>query len=142
MPQPQISRQVKDWEPIRIVASTKDLEVHQSIAGKRMAQSMNAGSQGADSDCKPFFLHLTAEKITIVMGILEKAIALHTDRLLVQRAVGPLKIPDFSKHPHCKYFNVPAEHHTTGVANADMVLYVGAARESGDDVDEAQCRWV
>ncbi|EKF26948.1 surface protease GP63, putative [Trypanosoma cruzi marinkellei] len=65
----------------------------------------------------------------IIFGneVVPSAVNPHADRLLVQPPEGPLILPPFATGSFCCRFRVPTGHRSTGVANADTVLYVAAA---------------
>ncbi|EKF29468.1 surface protease GP63, putative [Trypanosoma cruzi marinkellei] len=64
--------------------------------------------------------------------VIPAAVKLHADRLLVQPLEGPLVVPPFATGSVCSRFTVPAEHHSTGVADSDTVRHAGGW---------PSCRW-
>ncbi|RNF22133.1 putative surface protease GP63, putative,metallopeptidase [Trypanosoma conorhini] len=113
-----------DWAPIRIKVFAEDLK----------NELRYCTQQG---DVRPDFTGdlircqwpdvVTKEKMNIILTeLLPKAVLLHAERLLVRPVRGALTLPLF-KLGVCREFTVPAAHHVSGVAGADMLLYVAAA---------------
>ncbi|KEG11903.1 surface protease GP63 [Trypanosoma grayi] len=125
------------WAPLRIVVSTRDLDNTSKYCNQTGVERSTFFSP---VNCTESMV-LTPEKIAAIKNpIIPAAVKLHTDRLLVQPVSGPLKVPEFAEGSVCKHFTVPSEHHTTGVSNADMVLYVAAGpSERGALVWGAPC---
>ncbi|RNF05692.1 surface protease GP63 [Trypanosoma conorhini] len=118
----------KDWEPIRIVVSMEDL----SDASKYCTAKGEEKSdfKGSTEVCSLHDILSVDKNITLVEEVLPAAVRLHAERLLVQRMNAPLKVPKFTeKHGLCQYFKVSQVHQATGIANADMVLYVAAGAD-------------
>ncbi|RNF08709.1 surface protease GP63 [Trypanosoma conorhini] len=117
-----------EWRPIRVLASTRDLEDPEKHCS-------------AVDDVRPDFLggtgvclkeHLMTRNILFAMtnNIIPGAIGLHSSRLLVRRVRRVLMVPPFNAGMLCSEFSVPVEHYSPGIADADLVLYVGAGPSS------------
>ncbi|RNE95945.1 surface protease GP63, partial [Trypanosoma conorhini] len=113
------------WAPIRIEVSTKDLEDPTKYCTKEGESKPNF--KGGTEVCAEQYVLTEERRSTLMDAVVPVAVQLHAERLLVQRVEGPLVVPAFTgTQGRCQHFTVPAEHRTTGVANADMVLYVAA----------------
>ncbi|ORC83909.1 surface protease GP63 [Trypanosoma theileri] len=112
------------WDPIRIKLVTDNLKKdghHCSDKVKTLKTLLN----GEFSCTKDDVLTPEKEKI-LVKEILPEAIKLHEERLFVERLKGPIVVPQFSKNDGLCSQLIPEEHKTTGVPEADMVLFVAA----------------
>ncbi|ORC83908.1 surface protease GP63 [Trypanosoma theileri] len=112
------------WDPIRIKFFTDDLNTSGRFCSTvdESVFSVKSSLTCTTDDV------LTPEKEEIlVKKILPEAIKLHSDRLFVERLRGPIVVPTFDSRSLCSKFTIPQEHKTTGVDEADMVLYVAAA---------------
>ncbi|RNF16164.1 surface protease GP63 [Trypanosoma conorhini] len=116
------------WAPIRIVVSMEDLKDPSKYCGSKTEQRPNF--EGLYQQCFSETI-LTADKNkTLVNEVIPVAVQLHAERLLVQRTKGELSVPQFVQGGNCQYFTVPQSHHTVGVSDADVVLYVAAGSGS------------
>ncbi|CCW61212.1 unnamed protein product [Phytomonas sp. EM1] len=66
-----------------------------------------------------------AKKLVLRDVVIRDAVQMHEDRLLVQPHSGNIRVNRFT-HGLCSHFTIPDSHYTTGVPNADLVLYVAA----------------
>ncbi|RNE98596.1 surface protease GP63 [Trypanosoma conorhini] len=113
------------WAPIRIVVSTEDLRDPTKYCTAQ--DESKPDLKGGAGDCAEQYVLDAARKSTLVDAVIPVAVQLHAERLLVQRVDGLLQVPQFTDtFGRCQHFKLPDEHKTTGVANADMVLYVAA----------------
>ncbi|ORC82660.1 surface protease GP63 [Trypanosoma theileri] len=113
----------KNRKFIRINASTLDLKEGEYCTEK-VTLIKNLKGEKYACEAVDFF---TDEMISsFVETIIPAAIKLHADRLLVDPESGPLIVPEFNETSVCSKFTVPTEHHSKGVENTDMVLYVAA----------------
>ncbi|ESL05418.1 surface protease GP63 [Trypanosoma rangeli SC58] len=113
-----------DWVPIRIRVFTDNLEAPDGVCS-RAGESIDMFPAGR-MICQEEDV-LTEEKVEILKGvILPEAARMHSERLLVRPLNSPLVVPRFQKQSVCAKFEVPEEHHTDGVPDADMVLYAAA----------------
>ncbi|RNC35296.1 surface protease GP63 [Trypanosoma cruzi] len=112
------------WAPIRINVSTRDLDDTRKYCSSDRSYVKNLLTDY--DDCQGDALSSNKRKV-LIDKVVPAAVKLHADRLLVQPLEGPLVVPQFAAGSVCSRFTVPAEHHTKGVANSDMVLYVAAA---------------
>ncbi|KAH9599566.1 Peptidase M8 [Trypanosoma melophagium] len=118
----------ESWAPIRIVVSTEDLQDSDNYCSSEGDYRMDYSS-GLVLSCASFDVLTTAKKNSLIQKIIPVAVKLHTDRLLVHRERSSLVVPAFTSSV-CLRFTVPNSHHTTGVANADTVLYVASTPTS------------
>ncbi|EKF39547.1 surface protease GP63, putative, partial [Trypanosoma cruzi marinkellei] len=116
------------WAPIRIKVSAEDMY---DPSGHCTA----AGDLRIDYDGRPITCEaddvLTEEKrSTILRQTLPAAIQLHSERLSVKPATGPLVVsqPDLG---WCDNFTIPQKHRTVGVLGADMILYANIFPTAG-----------
>ncbi|KAH9600278.1 Peptidase M8 [Trypanosoma melophagium] len=114
----------KEWELIRIVASTDDLENSSRYCTAKGEYVMDF--KGGASICYDRDIFTEEMKKTLINELIPTAIKLHRDRLRVIPQEGNLIVPQFEENSYCKYFTVPDEHRREGVANADFVIYVAA----------------
>ncbi|PWV04085.1 putative surface protease GP63 [Trypanosoma cruzi] len=112
------------WAPIRINVSTRDLDNTRKYCSTDRSYVKNLLTDYCE--CEGNALSDNKRKI-LIQNVVPAAVKLHADRLLVQPLEGPLVVPQFATGSVCSRFTVPSEHHTKGVANSDMVLYVAAA---------------
>ncbi|RNF02415.1 surface protease GP63, partial [Trypanosoma conorhini] len=118
-------KSIEGWAPIRIEVSTEDLKDPTKYCTKEGESKPNF--KGSTKSCAEQYVLTEAWRSTLVNEVLPVAVQLHAERLLVQRVEGPLVVPQFTDTSgRCRHFTVPDEHRRTGVANADMVLYVAA----------------
>ncbi|RNE95037.1 surface protease GP63, partial [Trypanosoma conorhini] len=118
-------RSSEGWAPIRIEVSTEDLNDETKYCTAQDESKPNF--KGGTEDCQDKYVLDAARKSTLVNEVIPVAVQLHAERLLVQRAQGLLKVPQFTDtQGRCQHFKLPSEQQATGVANADMVLYVAA----------------
>ncbi|ORC85723.1 putative surface protease GP63, partial [Trypanosoma theileri] len=118
----------ESWKPIRIIASREDLEDSTKYCTADGEERVDYSS-GLALQCASFDILTTAKKNLIIQQLLPVAIQLHAVRLLIHRETNSLVVPAFTS-PICLRFTVPASHHTTGVANADTVIYVASTPTS------------
>ncbi|KAH9586612.1 hypothetical protein LSM04_001376 [Trypanosoma melophagium] len=114
------------WAPIRIKFFGKEI----NFGGRscRYAGTTIENYFGTEFVCEEEDI-LTPEKENILIDkIIPEAVKLHSERLLVQRLKDPIRVPTFSQNSICHKLNVPEDHKTSGVPEADMVLYVVAVR--------------
>ncbi|EAN98730.1 putative surface protease GP63 [Trypanosoma cruzi] len=112
------------WAPIRIMVSEKDLNDPSKYC-------TNIGEPrptflGFDKECQLHDILTSRTRAELLQNIFPAAIKLHSDRLSVRPNSSPLIVPRSIKESHCKHFTVPEEHYTTGVENADAVIYLAA----------------
>ncbi|KAK7199251.1 major surface protease gp63 [Novymonas esmeraldas] len=121
------------WQPIRIAVFTGD--VADSSRYCTAAGQIRPNFRGENVVCGAEDI-LTSSKKQILMDLLiPLAVQLHTERLSVQRESGNIVVaPSIRRDVLCGQFNIPASHMTTGVANADFLLYVAAGPTSGNNI--------
>lgn len=112
------------WEPLRVKVSTLDVSTpgqYCSAAGQTRPTYDGKSTVCTAADV------LTAEKRALLLNtVLPAAIKLHTDRLMVNRVDGALKVERLTGDV-CGEFTVPSQHLSSGVSDADVVVYVAAA---------------
>ncbi|RNE97744.1 leishmanolysin [Trypanosoma rangeli] len=111
-----------EWAPIRIKVSAKDMydpSKHCAAVGDMsMPDGRRVKCEGKDL--------LTEEKKDIILKqLLPAAINLHSERLSVKPESGAVVLPT-TRLRTCHKFTIPRKHHTEGVRDADLVLYVNA----------------
>ncbi|ORC93757.1 surface protease GP63 [Trypanosoma theileri] len=82
--------------------------------------------EGNDVECYANDVFTEEDISKYIDTIIPAAIKLHEDRLLVDPVDGPLIVPEFEENNVCNNITVPEDHHSKGVNDADMVLYVSA----------------
>ncbi|RNE94972.1 surface protease GP63 [Trypanosoma rangeli] len=118
------------WAPLRIAVSTEDLKDPRKHCTKE--GEMKPDFRGHYSPCTKDDVLTSDVRKTLVDEILPVAVGLHAERLLVQRMKTPLVVPRLiTEHGRCKYFKIPEEHHTVGLKDTDMVLYVASRSNYG-----------
>jgi leishmanolysin len=110
---------------MRIVVSTQDLVTSGQYCAR--VGEVVPNKQGASVTCTSDDILTDAKKSILLNNILPAAIAKLSSALLVEPVTRAITVPSDA----CTWFTIPASHATTGVANADYVLYVGAAPTSG-----------
>ncbi|ORC92214.1 leishmanolysin [Trypanosoma theileri] len=111
-----------NWAPIRIKAFTRDLDdpsKYCSGIGEVRYDALNDIIYCGAND----ILTVRMKRI-IVEQIIPEAIKMHSERLSVVPTEG-IKVPRMSGG-YCGYFNIPEEHHTEGLVDADLYIYVSA----------------
>ncbi|KAK7198267.1 leishmanolysin, GP63 [Novymonas esmeraldas] len=119
-----------EWAPIRIAVFMPDLE-DPSRYCTALGQ-MRPDSGGSLVECTSTDDILTEAKRTTLMNfVVPEAVNMHAQRLLV-RPLDPDTSIVVNSMPgsYCGSFTVPAAHRTTGVPNADFVVYVAAGPTS------------
>ncbi|ORC91039.1 surface protease GP63 [Trypanosoma theileri] len=122
---PQRSAPNKEWNPIRIEVFTHDLEKQGRYCAKK-GEEVKIDVFNSKHTCTEEDVLTPEKKNILVNTILKEAVKLHSDRLRVERLKGPLVVPKFGVGTKCATFTVPDKHHTDGVPDVDMVLYVSA----------------
>lgn len=117
-----------EWKPIRFKVFTgalNDTNKYCNETGVSRTNFINKNLMCGDADI------LTPEKKKIYQDIIiPRAIKLHAERLLVKPVSGKLVVPTSLPLP-CSLFSIPKEHKSTGVDNADMILYAAAGPMDG-----------
>ncbi|GET91204.1 Gp63-like protein, leishmanolysin-like protein [Leishmania tarentolae] len=118
------------WAPIRIAVFMPDLE-DQSKYCTAIGQ-MRPDFSGSLVPCASAADLLTdAKKAVLIESILPQAVNMHTQRLKVRRLAADTSIVVNSMPgSNCGSFTIPAAHRTTGVPDADFVIYVAAGPTS------------
>lgn len=117
-----------EWKPIRFKVFTNALNDTNRYCNETgvlrpsfVSKNMMCGS--ADI--------LTPEKKNIYQDIIiPRAVKLHAERLLVKPVSGNMVVPKHLPFP-CNLFSIPSDHRSTGVDNADMILYAAAGPMGG-----------
>ncbi|RNE99178.1 surface protease GP63 [Trypanosoma conorhini] len=123
-------RSSEGWAPIRIVVSMENLNDETKYCTAQEDES-KPDFEGRTVACESYYILDAGRNKTLVNEVIPVAVQLHAERLLVQRVEGFLKVPAFTAgQGRCQHFKVPDEHKTTGVENADMLLYVAAGASS------------
>lgn len=121
------------WQPIRIGIFTGDIDDpsrYCTKAGERRSTLIDPTSTAVCTDEDV----LTPEKREILLReLLPAAVQLHSERLLVQRVGGNVKVGEMTGD-RCAHFTVPSSHQESGVVGVDFVLYVAAAPTSGNTI--------
>jgi leishmanolysin len=112
-------------ESIRFVISTQDLELSSQYC--TAAGDTRPDFQGATLTCAASDVLTTAKKDLLLNQVLPVALERLAARIKVTRLTSNLMVGSFG----CSGFTVPAAHKSTGVPNADFVLYVAAGPISG-----------
>jgi hypothetical protein len=112
-------------ESIRIFVSTQDLETPSQYCS-------NAGQSRPDFTgmyltCTANEVLTAAKKDLLLNQLLPTALARLTSRIKVNRYTSNLVV----SRQACSYFTIPDSHSTTGVPDADFVLYVASGPISG-----------
>ncbi|KAK7200596.1 major surface protease gp63 [Novymonas esmeraldas] len=90
---------------------------------------------GGNITCGPDDILTGAKKQTLLEMLVPTAVRMHQKRLSVLRERGNIVVNSSVRHVSvCSQFSIPASHMTTGVADADFVLYVAAGPTSGNTV--------
>ncbi|EKF31021.1 surface protease GP63, putative [Trypanosoma cruzi marinkellei] len=113
-----------DWAPIRIVVSDKDLRDPSKYC--TTMGELRPTFMGYNKECQMHDILTSRTRAELLQNVFPSAIKLHSDRLSVRRMSSPLIVPTSIKESHCKHFTIPEEHHTTGVKDADAVIYLAA----------------
>ncbi|PWV19878.1 putative surface protease GP63 [Trypanosoma cruzi] len=121
------------WEPIRMAASTEDLERGTNKRKKYCEEGEDEcyNALGQRVSCKAEHFLTEAKKQLCTGKILPGAVKVHAERLLVKPTGGTITVPRAMNGP-CSHFMVPTRHKSDGVPNADFIIYA-AARPSGTD---------
>ncbi|CCW71261.1 unnamed protein product [Phytomonas sp. Hart1] len=117
------------WKRIRISVFTEDLDDSSRYCTRpgEMKPDFSGSMLLCDSDNI-----LTDEKKQLLRDqIIPNAVQMHKDRLLVQPISGNIRVRNF-KWSICSQFTIPQSHHTTGVPNADFVLYIAPGPIKGN----------
>ncbi|RNF20902.1 putative surface protease GP63 [Trypanosoma conorhini] len=112
------------WEPVRIVASARDLDDPSKYCTKEGERRPTF--EGHDGECREDDILTSRKKAELLQTIIPSAIKLHAERLLVRRTESRLIVPRTITQTKCRHFTVPEEHYTDGVPDADAVLYLAA----------------
>jgi leishmanolysin len=113
-------------ESIRIVVSTQDLEVAEQYCPV-MGHSRPDLTNGESLTCMASEVLTAAKKDLLLNQLLPTALARLTSRIKVKRYTSNLVV----SRQACLYFTIPDSHSTTGVPEADFVLYVAAGPING-----------
>ncbi|ORC92213.1 leishmanolysin [Trypanosoma theileri] len=119
------SKDNKNFEPIRIKAYTRDLNDPSKYC-TRAGDYCDTPSYNRQYCHHSSVLTVRKRKILVEWSI-PAAIKLHTDRLLVHRAEGIVKLRREDVRGQCGWYNIPEEHYTEGLGDADLHVYVSAA---------------
>jgi leishmanolysin len=112
--------------PLRVIVSTTDLD--ESTKFCSAAGQNRSDFTGGIVICRQVDVLTLSKKSILVDKILPTAIKRLADALSIQASGSNIVVPQGS----CGAFTVPASHSTTGVANADYVLYVAAGPTSDE----------
>ncbi|CAJ1991401.1 GP63-like protein leishmanolysin-like protein [Leishmania donovani] len=123
-------REDSEWAPIRIAVFMPDLEDESKYC--TAVGQMRPDSSGSLVPCTSNADLLTdAKKAVLINSILPQAVNMHAQRLKVRRLAASTSIVVNSMPgSYCGSFTVPTAHRTTGVPNADFVVYVAAGPTS------------
>lgn len=118
------------WKPIRIAVFTPDLDDDSRYC--TAVGQMRPDFYGNTIQCAATADILTDAKKSVLMNfVLPEAVKAHTSRLMVRPLASDTTIAVTSMSgKYCGSFTVPAAHRTTGVADADFVVYVAAGPTS------------
>ena len=118
------------WAPIRIAVFTPDLEDDSRYC--TAVGQYRPDYSGNSVECTSTADILTdAKKNTLINNLLPEAVKAHAERLMVHPLASDRTIVVNSmRGRYCGAFTVPAAHKTTGVADADFVVYVAAGPTS------------
>ncbi|KAG5471752.1 hypothetical protein LSCM4_03305 [Leishmania orientalis] len=123
-------REDPEWAPIRIAVFTPDLEdesKHCTAIGQMRPDFSGSLVQCASNDD----ILTDAKKSILINSILPQAVDMHAKRLKVRPLAADTSIVVNSMPgSYCGSFTVPTAHRTTGVPNADFVVYVAAGPTS------------
>ncbi|CUF51620.1 major surface protease, GP63, putative, partial [Bodo saltans] len=114
---------------IRIVLRTIDVDNNAKVCSS-VGQTIS-DMQGGTLTCTADDILTPAKRQILENQVLPQAIALLNERFKVDPVVGNLKVGSTSV---CYLHTIPQSDTTTGVANADYVLYVSAAPTSGSTI--------
>ncbi|KAG5497665.1 hypothetical protein JKF63_03931 [Porcisia hertigi] len=118
----------REWAPIRIAVFTPDLEDASKYC-TAIGQS-RPDFRGSLRLCTEADI-LTEEKKNTLINVLPQAVNMHAQRLKVRPLAAHASIVVNSlPGKYCGSFTVPTAHQTTGVSNADFVVYVAAGPTS------------
>lgn len=122
------------WQPIRIRVFTEDLD-HSNKYCMAAGQS-RPNFEGGKVTCTSDDILTSGKKTVLTDFLVPSAIQLHEDRLNVQRVDGNIVVEPSSitSDSICGQFTIPASHKTTGVSDADFVLYMSAGPTSGNTI--------
>ncbi|KPA80247.1 putative mitochondrial major surface protease gp63, putative,leishmanolysin [Leptomonas pyrrhocoris] len=121
------------WQPIRIRVFTEDLEDTNKFCTR--AGQVRPDFEGGRSTCTGDDVLTDHKKKVLKELLIPSAIKLHEERLNVQRVDGSIVVgPSISTDGICGQFTVPSSHTTTGVSDADFVLYMSAGPTSGTSI--------
>ncbi|KAG5498209.1 hypothetical protein JIQ42_03013 [Leishmania sp. Namibia] len=122
---------VDSWHPIRIAVFTDDMS-YSSRYCTRWGETRPT-FDGRTANCTSEDILTKGKKRALLEFLIPSAVQLHAERLKVQRQNGNLVVDPFIlSDPICGRFSIPHSHMTTGVPNADFVLYVSAAPTRGN----------
>ena len=113
-------------EPIRIVISDDDVYSGSCISSNSSVNDYQGGTIACSSDT----VMTTAKRDALLNKIIPGAVALLSNALSVTPIIGNLIVTTKCSSP----FTTPTSHRTTGVPNADFVLYVASVPTSGSTV--------
>ncbi|ORC81753.1 putative surface protease GP63, putative,metallopeptidase [Trypanosoma theileri] len=115
-----------EWKPIRIKLVTDILRKDGHYCSDGVTQ-INTSLKNS-FNCTEVDVLTPEKKNILVNEILPEAIKLHEERLFVKPLNGPIVVPQFSESNGLCSQLIPEEHKhkTTGVPEADMVLFVAA----------------
>ncbi|KAK7199156.1 major surface protease gp63 [Novymonas esmeraldas] len=121
------------WRPLRIVVFANDV-ANRSRHCTRSGE-LRPNFRGGNLTCESADV-LTRSKMHTLLGLLVPlAMRLHQERLSVQRESGNLVVDaSIKQDPVCGLFSIPDAHVSTGVVDADFVLYLSAGPTSGGGV--------
>ncbi|KAK7201130.1 major surface protease gp63 [Novymonas esmeraldas] len=130
---PTMVKSPAERRPLRIAVFTGDIA--DSSRYCTAAGQIRPNFQGKTTTCGPDDVLTDSKKQTLLEFMIPSAVRLHQERLSVQRERGNIVVNSSIKQdPICGQFSIPASHMTTGVANADFVLYVAAGPIANDTI--------
>ncbi|KAK7200720.1 major surface protease gp63 [Novymonas esmeraldas] len=121
------------WQPIRIAVFTDDIadSSHYCTAAGQLRPNFTGGTV----TCRSADVLTHTKKQTLLELLIPSAVELHGERLNVQREGGNIVVNSAIRRDSvCGQFSIPASHTTTGVANADFMLYMSAGPTSGGTI--------
>jgi hypothetical protein len=119
--------QLSTPESIRIVISKQDLEVAERYCTTAGESRPDLTTNGKFLTCMADEVLTVAKKDLLLNQLLPTALARLTSRIKVNRYTSNLIVA----RQACSYFSIPDSHSTTGVPEADFVLYVAAGPING-----------
>ncbi|KAK7196584.1 major surface protease gp63 [Novymonas esmeraldas] len=119
------------WQPIRIVIVTADVDDNRRHCTSPW--QLRPNFKGNNVVCQSEDVLTNAKRQTLLEFLVPSAVQLHQERLSVQRSDSNIVVSAaIDRDPLCRQFSIPAPHRTTGVPNADFVLYLSAGPTVGN----------